>query len=95
MCINEDQTEELGVQGQKKQVIVNIASDQQMKFGLESIDGKAIQTNEVKTSQKICGGIEAFNWVKYKIQVVPIKGNPFIFHDKLEENDEYPPWSRL
>ena len=46
MSINEDLAEELGVQGQKRQIIVNITNDQRVKFGLESIDGKLIQTKQ-------------------------------------------------
>lgn len=71
--INEDLIEESGVRGQKEQIIVNVANDQQVNFmsmtfevGLESIDGRVNRPIVAKTSQKICGGMKPVDWMKIK-----------------------------
>ena len=82
--INEDLVEELGVRGRKKLITVNVANDQKVKFmsmtfqvGLESIDGKVNRTISAKTSQKICGGMKAINWVNIKHKWSHLNEIPF------------------
>ena len=82
--INEDLVEELGVKGRKELITVNVANDQKVKFmsmtfqvGLESIDGKVNRTISAKTSQKICGGMEAINWVNIKHKWSHLNKIPF------------------
>jgi len=48
--MTEDLTEQLGVQGQKKQIVVNVANDQQVKFRVNAFDRKTNQTIKTKTS---------------------------------------------
>ena len=68
-----DLVEELGVRGQNELTTINFANDQKVKFmsmtfqvRWESIDGKVNRTISAKTSQKICGGMKAINWVNIK-----------------------------
>ena len=48
--MTEDLAEQLGVQGQKKQIVVNVANDQQVKFRVNAFDRKTNQTIKTKTS---------------------------------------------
>ena len=74
--VNEDVVEELGVKGEKELITVNVANDQQVSFpsmkfiiGLESVDGivdAKIVAQIAQTSEKICGGMKAVDWVKIK-----------------------------
>lgn len=82
--INEDLIEEPGVRGQKEQIIVNVANDQQVNFmsmtfevGLESIDGRVNRPIVAKTSQKICGGMKPVDWMKIKHKWTHLKDIPF------------------
>ena len=82
--INEDLVEELGVKGRKELITVNVANDQKVKFmsmtfqvGLESIDGKVNRKISAKTSQKICGGMKAINWVNIKHKWPHLNKIPF------------------
>ena len=62
---NEDVVEELGLDGRKEKVIINVADRQKvnltsatMKIGLESLDGRVDTVTVAKTSNKICGGMK-------------------------------------
>ena len=47
------------------------------QVGLESIDGKVNRTISAKTSQKICGGMKAINWVNIKHKWSHLNEIPF------------------
>ena len=47
------------------------------QVGLESIDGKVNRTVSAKTSQKICGGMKAINWVNIKHKWSHLNEIPF------------------
>ena len=71
--VNEDVVEELGVKGEKELITVNVANDQEARFpsmtftiGLESVDGSEDAKIVVQSSEKICGGMKAVDWVRIK-----------------------------
>ena len=71
--VNEDEVEELGVQGEKELITVNVANDQEVRFpsvtfviGLESVDGSVDAKIEGQSSEKICGGMKSVDWVRIK-----------------------------
>ena len=68
--VNEDVVEELGLEGQKERVTINVANDQKvdlmsatMEIGLESLDGRVDTVIVAKTSHSICGGMKPTNWL--------------------------------
>ena len=82
--INEDVVEELGLQGQKEKITINVANGQQVSFdsmtftiGLESTDGNIDTTIEANTSERICGGMKPVNWVKIQHQWTHLRDIPF------------------
>ena len=68
--VKEDVVEELGLEGRKEKVTINVANDQKvdlmsatMEIGLESLDGR------VDTVRKsICGGMKPTNWLQIRDQ---------------------------
>ena len=71
--VNKDAVEELGVQGEKELITVNVANDQEVRFpsmtfviGLESVDGSVDAKIEAQSSEKICGGMKSVDWVRIK-----------------------------
>lgn len=71
--VNEDVVEELGVKGEKELITVNVANDQEVRFpsmtftiGLESVDGSVDAKIVAQSSEKICGGMKAVDWVRIK-----------------------------
>ena len=73
--VNEDVVENLGLDGRKEKVIINVASGQKvslmsatMEIGLESLDGQVDTIIVVKTSNNICGGMKPTNWLQIKDQ---------------------------
>ena len=82
--VNEDVVEELGLGGKKQQITVKVANDQSIRFlsgtvkiGLESNDGRVDTEITVKTSDRICGGLKAVNWVKIQDKWNHLRGIPF------------------
>ena len=82
--INEDVVEELGLTGVKKRIEVKVANDQTISFmsntftiGLESTDGRVDTEIVAKTSEKICGGMKAVNWLTIKQNWSHMKEIPF------------------
>ena len=82
--VNEDVINEIGLTGKKEPITVNIANDQTICFmsgtfeiGLESTDGR-VDTNIIaKTSNKICGGLKAVNWINIQDRWNHLRGIPF------------------
>ena len=71
--VNEDVVEELGVKGEKELITVNVANDQEVRFpsmtfviGLESVDGSVDAKIVAQSSEKICDGMKAVDWVRLK-----------------------------
>ena len=69
--VNEDVVEELGLAGEKQKITVKVANDQSIRFpsstvkiGIESTDGRVDTEITAKTSNRICGGLEAVDWVQ-------------------------------
>jgi len=69
--VNEDVVEELGVKGEKEIITVNVVNDQQVSFpctlftiGVESVDGCVEAKIVAQSSEKICGGMKAVDWVR-------------------------------
>ena len=63
--------EQLGLDGRKEKVIVNVANGQKvdlmsatMEIGLESLDGQVDTVIVVRTSNNICGGMKPTNWLQ-------------------------------
>lgn len=82
--INEDVVEELGLAGKKEKITVKVANDQSVRFlsstikiGLESTDGRVDTEITAKTSEKICGGLKAVNWLKIQDKWNHLKGIRF------------------
>ena len=82
--INEDVVEELGLQGQKEKITINVASGQQVSFdsmiftiGLKSTDGNIDTTIEAKTLERICGGMKPVNRVKIQHQWIHLRAITF------------------
>ena len=76
--INEDKVEELGTEGQKEKVVINVTNGQKvdlmsatMEIGLDSLDGQVDMVIVVKMSKLIafCGGMKPpTNWPQIKDQ---------------------------
>jgi len=82
--VNEDVVNELGLTGEKEPITVKVANDQTLRFmsssfeiGLESTDGRVDTKITAKTSNKICGGLKAVNWVKIQDRWNHLTGIPF------------------
>ena len=82
--VNEDVVEELGIQGDKEWITVNVANNQQVGFlsmtfpiGLESVDGSVDTIISAKTSGKICGGMKPVDWAKIKTKWYHLQDIPF------------------
>ena len=82
--VNEDVVEELGLGSKKQQITVKVANDQSIRFfsglvkiGLESTDGRVDTEITAKTSDRICGGLKAVNWVKIQDKWDHLRGIPF------------------
>ena len=82
--VNEDVVEELGVKGEKELITVNVANDQQVSFpsmsftiGVESVDGCVDATIVDQSSEKICGGTKAVDWVGIRSNWQHLQDIPF------------------
>ena len=82
--VNEDEVEELGLEGQKERVTINVANDQKvdlisatMEIGLESLDGRVDTVIVAKTSHSICGGMKPTNWLEIRDQWKHLKNIAF------------------
>ena len=82
--VNKDVINELGLTGEKEPITVKVANDQTLHFisssfkiGLESTDGRVDTKITAKTSNKICGGLKAVNWVKTQDRWNHLTGIPF------------------
>ena len=82
--VNEVIVEELGLDGSKEKVIINVANDQKvnlmsatMEIGLESLDGRVDTVIIAKTSNNICGGMKPTNWLQIKDQWKHLRDIPF------------------
>ena len=82
--VNEDVINELGLTGEKEPITVKVANDQTLHFisssfeiGLESTDGRVDTKITAKTSNKICGGLKAVNWIKTQDRWNHLTGIPF------------------
>ncbi len=82
--INEDVVEELGLTRVKQRIDVKVANDQTISFmsntftiGLESTHGRVDTEIVAKTSEKICGGMKAVNWLTIKQNWNHMKEIPF------------------
>ena len=82
--VNEDVVEELGLEGQKERVTINVANDQKVdlmsattEIGLESLDGRVATVIVAKTSHSFCGGMNPINWLEVRDQWKHLKKIPF------------------
>lgn len=82
--VNEDVVEEVGVKGMKELITVNVANDQEVRFpsmtfsiGLESVDGSVDAKIVAQSSEKICGGMKAIDWVRIKGNLNHLQDIPF------------------
>lgn len=82
--VNEDVVEELGMEGPKEKVTINVANDQKvdlmsatMEIGLESLDSRVDTVIVAKTSHSICGGMKPTNWLQIRDQWKHIRNIPF------------------
>ena len=82
--VNEDVVQELGLGSKKQQITVKVANDQSIRFnsetvkiGLESTNGRVDTEITAKTSDRICGGLKAVNWVKIQDKWDHLRGIPF------------------
>ena len=82
--VNEDVVEELGVKGEKELITVNVANDHEVRFqsmtfaiGLESADGSVDANIVAQSSEKICGGMKAVDWVEIKGNWNHLQDKPF------------------
>ena len=73
--VNEDVIEELGLDGRKAKVIINVANGQKVNLmsatlgiGLESLDSRMDTVIVAKTSNNICRGMKLTNWLQSKIR---------------------------
>ena len=71
--VNKDVVEELGLEGRKEKVTINIANDQKvdlmsatMEIGLESLDGRVDTVSVARTSNSICGGMKPTSWLQIR-----------------------------
>ena len=82
--VNEYVVEELGLEGRKEKVTINVANDQKvdlmsatMEIGLESLDGRVDTVIVAKTSNSICGGMKPTNWLQIRYQWKHLRDMPF------------------
>ena len=82
--VNEDVINEIGLTGKKEPITVNVANAQTICFmsgtfeiGLESTDGRVDTKIIAKTSNKICGGLKAVNWVNIQDRWNHLREIPF------------------
>ena len=82
--VNDDVVEELGFDGRKEKVIINVSNGQKvnlksatMEIGLESLDGQVNTVIIAKTSNNICGGMKPTNWLQIKDQWKHLRDIPF------------------
>ena len=82
--VNEDVVEELGLDGRKGNVVINVVNGQKvnlmsaiMEIGLESLDGRVDTVIIAKTSNNICGGMKPINWLQIKDQWKHLMDAPF------------------
>ena len=83
--VNEDVVEELGLDGRKEKVIINVTNGQKVRLmsatmeinGLESLDGRVDTVIVAKTSNNICGGMKPTNWLHIKDQWKRLRNIPF------------------
>ena len=73
-----------------------VANDQQVSFpsmtftiGLESVDGIVDAKIVAQTSEKICGGMKAVDWVKIKGKCNHLHNIPFLWIPMKLENEHY------
>ena len=82
--VNEDVVEELGVEGEKELITVNVANDQQVSFpsmsftiGVEIVDRCVDAKIIAQSSEKICGGMKAVDWLRIKSNWQHLQDIPF------------------
>ena len=83
--VNEDVVEELGLDGRKEKVIINVTNGQKVRLmsatmeinGLESLYGRVDTVIVAKTSNNICGGMKPTNWLHIKDQWKRLRNIPF------------------
>ena len=82
--VNEDVVEEIGLAGEKQPIAVKVANDLNIRFlsstvqiGLESTDGRVDTKITAKTSDRICDGLKAVNWIKIQDKWNHLRGIPF------------------
>lgn len=82
--VNEDVVEELGLAGEKQQITVKVANDQNIRFpsstvriGIESTDGRVDTKITAKMSNRICGSSKVVDWVKIQDKWNHLRGIPF------------------
>ena len=75
LYVNEDVIEELGLDGRKEKVIINVANGQKVSLmsvtldiGLESLESRMNANIVAKTSNNIFGGMKPINWLQIKDQ---------------------------
>ena len=93
--VNEDVINEIGLTGKKEPITVNVANDQTICFmsgtfeiGLESTDGRVDTKIIAKTSNKICGGLKAVNWVNIQDR------RNSVFKARKRKSNRRTSWSR-
>ena len=69
--VNKDVVEKLGVKGEKELIPVNVANDRHVSspsmsftIGVESVDGCVTAKIVAQSSENICGGMKAVDWVR-------------------------------
>ena len=82
--VNKDVVEELGLDGRKEKVIINVTNGQKvylmsamMEIGLESLDCHVDTVIVTKTFDNVCGGMKPTNWLQIKDQWKHLRGIPF------------------
>ena len=82
--VNEDVVEELGVEGEKELITVNVANDLQVSFpsmsftiGVEIVDGCVDAKIIAQSSEKNCGGMKAVDWLRIKSNWQHLQDIPF------------------
>ena len=78
--------EELGLEGTKEKVSINVANDQKVhvdlmsatiETGLKSLDGRVDTVIVAKTPNSICGGMKPTNWLQIRDQWKHLRVIPF------------------
>ena len=92
--VNEDVVEELGLDGRKEKIIINVANGQKvslmsatMEIGLESLDGRLDTVIVARTTNNICGGMKPTNWQQIKDQWKHLRDIPFPKLGKRSKTD--------